>query len=114
MTQNINYSSVYSAGLKLAGFHLTSCQSTCPRHPTEMSRQHQPGDRVLLVGSQPWRNLGSISLTGGERWRSGFDAQVFLTCWSNGGVPIKTSVKYLATYFSFLQDSLLSLHFSAM
>ena len=86
MTQNINYSSVYSAGLKLAGFHLPSCQSTCPRHPTEMSRQHQPGDRVLLVGSQPWRNLGSICLTGGERWRSGFDAQVFLTCWSNGGV----------------------------
>src|ERR1700678_2499619 len=86
MTQNINYSSVYSAGLKLAGFHLPSCQSTCPRHPTEMSRQHQPGDRVLLVRSQPWRNLGSICLTGGERWRSGFDAQVFLKCWSNGGV----------------------------
>ena len=88
MTQNINYSSVYSAGLKLAGFHLPSCQSTCPRHPTEMSRQHQPGDMVLLVGSQPWRGLRSICLTGRERWRSAVDAQVFLAAWSNGGVVL--------------------------
>ena len=59
---------------------------SCPRHLTKTSRQHQPGDMMLLVVFQLLGNVTSASLTGGAGLRSGPGFQVSHTFLSFGGL----------------------------
>ena len=68
--------------------HWPECPS-CPWRLTKTSRQHQPGDMMLLVVFQVLGNVTSAFLTGGAGLWLGPGFQVSHTFLSLGGVRVK-------------------------